>query len=148
MRLWQLPWSLRAPPFCPALSGHCAWLTSNDSCCLTTGVLQRSGFLTLSLGPPWIIWGGNTREEGPLLTLALLWLTKPSAIFKQIPKPAPCVITAFTHAATFDKGDESVARFLGNAVHEFCFTDACLPNKTVSAGILEAHTRLDFPISE
>ena len=88
------------------------------------------------------------RGEGPPLTPALLWLTKPSAIFKQIPKPAPCVITAFTHAATFDKGDESVARFLGNAVHESRFTDAYPPKKTVSAGILEAQAKLAFPISE
>lgn len=92
--------------------------------------------------------GRQHEGEGPPLTPALLWLTKPSAIFKQIPNPAPCVITAFTHAATSDKGDESVAHFLGNAVHESCFTDAYPPNKTVSAGILKAHTKLAFPISK
>lgn len=64
------------------------------------------------------------RGEGPPLTPALLWLTKPSAIFKQIPKPAPCVITAFTHAATLTKAMNLWHAFLGNAVHESHFTDA------------------------
>lgn len=56
-------------------------------------------------------------EKDCLPTSVFLWLTKPSAIFKQLPKPDPCVITGFTCVATFDKVSESAVCFLGNAVH-------------------------------
>lgn len=72
------------------------------------------------------------RGEGLPPTLAFLRLTKPSAIFKQLPKPATCVVTVFTRAATFDKDSESAVCFLGNAVHACCPIDAYPPNRTVS----------------
>lgn len=59
----------------------------------------------------------RTWEMDCLSTSVFLWLTKPSAIFKQLPKPGPCVITGFTCAATFDKDSESAVCFLGNTVH-------------------------------
>lgn len=56
------------------------------------------------------------RREGLPPTQAILWLTKPSAIFKQLSKPAPCVITVLICATTFNKDSESAACFLGKAV--------------------------------
>lgn len=75
---------------------------------------------------------GKEHERGGTAppTPAFLRLTKPSAIFKQLPKPAPCVVTDFTRAATSDKDSESAACFLGN-VRVSCSIDAHPPTRNV-----------------
>lgn len=119
----------------------------NDSHQLATGGLQRSGFLTPRYRPPWIIMRGKGLPPTP----AFLWFTKPSAIFKQLPKPDPCVITDFTRATPLDKTQWIWSMLSGKCCSCIPFRGCVSPNDNCVriGGALEAHAgMLGFPISK